>query len=105
MRRATLPSFLIFSLLTCSVLTIGYEAVAFGQTTDQNPYKQTLDRLAALTVRSEPDWRFHADIPHPEDPAVSDANWERWSVNPDSTAKAKAEHWTGTRVFRRWVEI
>ncbi|HTS09837.1 MAG TPA: alpha-mannosidase, partial [Candidatus Eisenbacteria bacterium] len=100
MRRVTLPSFLI-----CSLLIISGQAVALGQIADQNPYKQTLDRLSALTVQSEADWRFHADIPHPEDPAVSDADWETWKVDPGSTRQTKGEHWTGTRVFRRWIEI
>src|SRR5215472_659142 len=100
MRRATLPSFLIGSLL----IILG-QAVVLGQTADQNPYKQTLDRLSSLTVQNEPDWRFHEDIPHPEDPAVSDADWGTWKVSPNATRQTKGEHWTGTRVFRRWIEI
>ena len=33
-----------------------------------DPYKSILDRLASLTVLPVTDWRFHADLPHPEDP-------------------------------------
>ena len=40
-----------------------------------DPYKPTLDRLDALTRQAEPEWRFHADIPHPEDPGVHDSDW------------------------------
>ena len=43
-------------------------------------YKPTLDRLEALTRESEPEWRFHDDVPHPEDPGVSDADWGVFTV-------------------------
>jgi alpha-mannosidase len=62
-----------------------------------DPYKAILDRLDSLTTQSIPDWRFHADIPHPEDPALDDSSWQ--SVKVD-------EHWsTGARVLRRTIEI
>jgi alpha-mannosidase len=96
------------SLLLCSVLIVFMHAVySFGQANDHDAYKQTLDRLSALTVQREPDWRFHADIPHPEDPAVSDADWQAWQVSPNSgrATQSQREHWTGTRVFRRWIDI
>ncbi|MGC2475013.1 MAG: alpha-mannosidase, partial [Candidatus Sulfotelmatobacter sp.] len=91
-------SSLIFALLFCSV--------SFAQTTPSNSYKQTLDRLDTLTHEAEPDWRFHADIPHPEDPAVSDADWGSFTVKNTPNGQAdNPEHWTGTRVFRRWIQI
>jgi len=71
-------------------------------------YKPTLDRLEALTRESEPEWRFHDDVPHPEDPGVSDADWGVFTVKNVSGPGGEnpnEEHWTGTRVFRRWVEI
>ena len=40
-----------------------------------DPYKPTLDRLAALTRKDETEWRFHTDVPHPEDPGVNDSDW------------------------------
>jgi alpha-mannosidase len=60
-------------------------------------YKPTLDRLESLTTLPLPDWRYHADMPHPEDPAVNDADWQR--------VKTREEWKTGSRVLRRWIEI
>src|SRR3984893_15111107 len=73
-----------------------------------DPYKPTLDRLDALTRQAEPEWRFHADIPHPEDPTVSDSDWGLITVKNVSGPggnNAKGEHWQGTRVFRRWIQV
>src|SRR5579872_6841131 len=89
---------LIFALLIYSV--------SFAQTASSDSYKQTLDRLDALTHEAEPEWRFHADIPHPEDPAVSDVDWGSFTVRNTPNGHAEnPEHWTGTRVFRRWIQI
>ena len=91
-------SSLIFTLLLYSV--------SFAQTTPSNSYKQAVDRLDTLTHEAEPNWRFHADIPHPEDPAVSDADWGSFTVTKTPNGEAdNPEHWTGTRVFRRWIQI
>jgi alpha-mannosidase len=60
-------------------------------------YKPTLDRLESLTTLPLPDWRYHADMPHPEDPAVNDAEWQQ--------VKTREEWKTGSRVLRRWIEI
>jgi alpha-mannosidase len=66
-----------------------------AQTPD--PYKPILDRLNSLTVQPISDWRFHADMPHPEDPSFEDSTWQ--SVKVD-------ERWSsGARVLRRKVEI
>ena len=76
------------------------------QTSD--PYRPTFDRLDALTRQSEAEWRFHADVPHPEDPALDDSDWRVFTVKNVSGPggqNAKEEHWTGSRVFRRWVVI
>lgn len=62
-----------------------------------DPYKPVLDRLESLTIQPLPDWRFHDDIPHPEDPGLDDSGWATMKVG---------ERWkTGARVLRRWVEI
>ena len=92
--------------LLLSLFALAYSGLLFGQTS-ADPYKQTLDRLEALTKQSESDWRFHADVPHPEDPAVSDADWGVWNVKNATGAAAKNanENWTGPRVFRRWIQI
>src|SRR5437763_10895182 len=97
------PSFLLFLLfrLFCSVPTLCQDKPA-------DPYKATLDRLESLTQQGETEWRFHADIPHPEDPRVNDADWGTWTVKNVSGPggqNANEEHWNGTRVFRRWIQI
>jgi alpha-mannosidase len=73
-----------------------------------DPQKATLDRLESLTRQGETEWRFHEDIPHPEDPGVSDSDWGTWTVKNESGPggqNANEEHWKGTRVFRRWIQI
>ncbi len=77
-------------LLLCALLS------ASAQTTP-HPYKPILDHLESLTVQPITDWSFHADVPHPEDPALDDAAWP--SVKVD-------EPWSsGARVLRRILEI
>jgi len=67
----------------------------FAQTPD--PHQPALDRLQSLTVLPLPDWRFHADLPHPEDAILDDADWQPMKVG---------EVWnTGPRVLRRWIEV
>ena len=86
-----------------------FAAFASSQTSAApDPYKATLDRLEMLTRQGEAEWRFHADVPHPEDPALNDSDWGTLAVKnvsgPDGR-NANDEHWTGTRVFRRWIQI
>jgi alpha-mannosidase len=72
------------------------------------PYKPTLDRLETLTHQNEAEWRFHTDVPHPEEPALNDSDWGLITVKNVSGPggrNANEEHWTGTRVFRRWIQI
>jgi alpha-mannosidase len=93
------------SLFIC-VLTLTFPALCQSDST--NPYKTTLDRLESLTRQGETEWRIHADIPHPEDPAINDSSWGTLIVKNSSVPGARAaneEHWKGTRVFRRWIEI
>ena len=59
--------------------------------------KQVLDRLESLTVLVQSEWRYHADIPHPEDSELSDADWP--------TVKTREGWKSGARVLRRWIEI
>jgi alpha-mannosidase len=73
-----------------------------------DPYKATLDRLGALTRQAETEWRFHDDVPHPEDPWLNDSGWGVFKVkneNGPGGKNANEEHWSGTRVFRRWIQI
>ena len=83
-------------------------AFAVSQTSAPDPYKPTLDRLDALTRQGEAEWRFHADVPHPEDPGMNDSDWGTLTVKNVSGPggrNANEEHWAGTRVFRRWIQI
>lgn len=81
----------VFAALSCG-------GVRSGQANQPpDPYKPTLDRLESLTTLPLPDWRYHADIPHPEDPALKDSDWQQVKTH---------EGWkTGSRVLRRWIEI
>jgi alpha-mannosidase len=68
----------------------------------------TLDRLQSLLRQGEAEWRSHADVPHPEDPGLSDSDWGAFTVKNVSGpggGHANEQHWTGTRAFRRWVQI
>jgi len=100
-------SFMKRSIPSLVLLILLCRAAGFCQNT-VDPYKPTLDRLESLTHLSEPEWRFHADMPHPEDPGVNDSDWGSLTVKNVSGPggqHANEEHWTGTRVFRRWIEI
>lgn len=67
-----------------------------------DPYKAALDRLESFSTFALPEWRWHSDIPHPEDSTVSDSDWQVMVPDP----KAETSVWkSGTRVFRRMVEI
>jgi hypothetical protein len=82
--------------------------IGLSQTNSVDPYKTTLDRLNALTCQPEAQWRFHDDIPHPEDPGLDDSDWGVLTVKNVSGpggGHANEEHWNGTRVFRRWIAI
>ena len=62
-----------------------------------DPYQPTLDRLESLTSLPLSEWRFHADVAHPEDSSLDDSRWEIVKVG---------DKWsTGPRVLRRWIEI
>ncbi|HTS38283.1 MAG TPA: glycoside hydrolase family 38 C-terminal domain-containing protein [Candidatus Solibacter sp.] len=82
-------------------------SIAAAQTSP-DPYKPTLDRLQSLTHQTEPEWRVQTDIPHPEDPSLNDSSWEVAHVknaNGGGGGHADEQHWNGTHVFRRWVQI
>ncbi len=95
------PAVLFLSALLCCV------SLSLAQSSGSpDPYKSTLDRLQSLTHRPETEWRSHADLPHPEDPALNDSDWSAITVkNATGGEHPESEHWNGTRVFRRWIEI
>jgi alpha-mannosidase len=96
------------SILLLAVVCI-LSVFSAGQTSGaSDPYKPTLDHLQSLRQQSEPEWRWHADVPHPEDPATNDADWSTITVKNVSGpggGHTDEENWKGTRVFRRWVQI
>src|SRR5260370_30197590 len=62
-----------------------------------DPYKPILDRLESILALPLPEWRYHADVAHPEDSSLSDADWPTMKIH---------EEWkTGARVFRGSLEI
>jgi len=80
-----LCAFIIFSIRSATAQAAG------------DPYKPVLERLESISVQPIPEFRFHSDIPHPEDPTLDDSHWEKTKVG---------ERWTtGSRVFRRSIEI
>ena len=93
--------------LLLSYLLLASAALAENSGTP-DPYKPTLDRLQSLLHRGETEWRSHADVAHPEDPALDDSGWDRFvaqNVSETGGGHPDEQHWKGTRVFRRWVEI
>jgi alpha-mannosidase len=92
---------LVFFPIVCVV-------AALCQSNAADPFKATLDRLNSLTHQAESEWRFHGDIPHPEDPSLNDSDWGVWAVKNVSGPLGQhpnEEHWTGVRVFRRSIQI
>src|SRR5467141_1574693 len=65
------------------------------KTTD--PYRPTLDHLESLVTLPLSEWRFHTDVPHPEDSSLDDSGW--------GTIKVGDKLSTGSRVFRCRIEI
>src|SRR5579864_3573368 len=97
--------FLMFAILLC-VSCSSSETNQKSEPSD--PYKAVLDRLQSLSIQAESRWRFHADVPHPEDLTLNDSDWSVIGVKNISGPEGKnegEEHWTGTRVFRRWIQV
>jgi len=62
-----------------------------------DPYKPILERLESLETMPLSEWRYHSDIPHPEEPSVNDADWP--------VVKLREEWKDGPRVLRRTIEV
>src|SRR4030081_3495944 len=107
MKRFLALPFLSSAVLLCAVFCFLPSVVA--QTSEQpDPYKPTLDRLRSLSRESEAEWRYHADVPHPEDPTLNDSDWGVFTVKNISGPGGKhdnEEHWTGTRLLPPRVSI
>jgi len=90
-----LKRWIVFALLAFVPVTFVSAEQSTQKTAD--PYQATLDRLQSLTAVPLPEWWFHADVPHPEDPSLDDSGWQ--------TVKVGDKWSTGSRVLRRWIEI
>jgi len=85
--RPTLPA----------VLLLGAACLLRAQTTTPPAaWKPVLDRLEATGVVPLSEWRFHADLAHPEDPSLNDSDWKAVKVG---------DHWRGAGVLRLMVEL
>jgi alpha-mannosidase len=101
---------IIFVVFVVSILAAlpAFSQSPAGAAAKTDPYKPVLDRLDSLAHQPESEWRHHADVLHPEDPSLSDADWDVIRVKNVSGPGGKndnEEHWKGTRVFRRWIQI
>lgn len=88
--------------IVCALLALGAATLLSAQQVSSNqkatdPYRPTVDRLESLTTLPLSGWRFHTDIPHPEDSSLDDSGWE--------TIKAGDKWSTGSRVLRCSIEI
>jgi alpha-mannosidase len=92
---------LVFLVALSSALNFAQQSVP-SQVPD--PYKATLDHLESLVTQPVADWRFHTDVPHPEDPGLDDSAWPVITANQSRDDNAP-NHWKGPRVFRRSIEI
>ncbi|HLW87670.1 MAG TPA: glycoside hydrolase family 38 C-terminal domain-containing protein [Terriglobales bacterium] len=83
--------------IVLSIFLVLLRPVLGGAQVATNVVRTPVDRLASLTTLPLPEWKWHEDVPHPEDPSLDDSGWEavrlgtKWS--------------TGTRVFRHWIEV
>src|SRR5215472_3034166 len=60
-------------------------------------FPSVLARLDSLVNAPLDEWRFHADLAHPEDASLDDSSWLQLKI-----AERSAD---GSRVLRRWIEI
>jgi len=92
---------LFWAVILLSQLGLAQQSSSAGM---PDPFKPALDHLESLVRLPIPDWRFHADVPHPEEPSLDDASWPTLTANW-STDDNAPNHWKGPRVFRRLIEI
>jgi alpha-mannosidase len=86
--KATLSA---IAVLLCACACFGQEKQP------PDPFKPTLDRLKSLAVLPIADWKYHADVAHPEDVSLDDSSWQ--------VVKTRESWKNGSRVLRRWIEI
>jgi hypothetical protein len=99
-----------FVFLVAALLAFAAPGFSQNKAADStaDPYKATLNRIESLSRQPESEWRYHTDVPHPEDPSLNDSDWGVLHVKNVSGPGGRndtEEHWTGTRVFRRWIQV
>ena len=82
---------IIFFLSTVSLRAQATQNAPTGQA-----YAPALNRLQSLVTVAQTEWRHHADMPHPEDPALDDAAWQLMKTG---------DKWNDDRVLRRWLQL
>src|SRR5512133_2903219 len=88
--RKAVCAVLLFVLVSCA-------AAQDKPAAPPDPYKPLLDRLEAITAMPVQDWKHHADVPHPEDVKLSDADWPALPFNKIYN--------DGPQVLRQTIEI
>lgn len=89
----------VLSVTSSLLLTLCFGLLCAGQQKETVPenISTVTNQLEAITVSPLQDWKYHSDIPHPEDPNISDADWP--------TVGVKQPWQNGSRVLRQWIEI
>src|ERR1700756_5208301 len=92
--RKTISRFFV----TFFVALIMWVNVCAAQAPDAiNPYNPLVDRLESIVSLPLDEWRYHADVAHPEDSSLDDKEWP---------VVKTGEAWkTGPRVLRRRIEV
>ncbi|HXJ14404.1 MAG TPA: glycoside hydrolase family 38 C-terminal domain-containing protein [Candidatus Limnocylindrales bacterium] len=86
----------LFTILGIALLASCKFCAAQGMAAD-NPYKALTDRLESIVTMPLEEWRYHADVAHPEESSLEDKTWP---------AVKAGEAWkTGPRVLRRRIEL
>jgi alpha-mannosidase len=77
-----------------------------------NPYESAIRKLQAMTAVSVMSWKWHADnLPHPEDPALNDTDWQVLALPAEERGREFFEALRHSAVgngpvwFRKWVQI
>jgi alpha-mannosidase len=77
-----------------------------------SPYESALRRLQAMMTAPVTGWKWHADtMPHPESPALNDADWQVFRLPSEQQGRRFFEELrhsvvgTGPVWFRKWIEI
>jgi alpha-mannosidase len=86
----------IFAVFLCSALFAAGNVLA-QEPAAPNPRQTLLDRLLSCVTQSLDTWKFHADVPHPEDAGLDDKDWPMMKTG---------EGWkTGPRVLRKEIQV